>query len=57
MLKEQTTAERARVEATQQHHDVREELLNRLHTAINSHDCDSLWMLAEAKELYASAEA
>jgi hypothetical protein len=34
---------------------VREELLNRLHTAINSRD--SQRMLAEAKELYASAEA
>jgi hypothetical protein len=36
---------------------VREELLNRLHAAINSHDHDSQQMLAEAKELYASAEA
>jgi hypothetical protein len=35
---------------------VREELLNKLQTAINSHDCDSQWMLVEAKELYASAE-
>ncbi len=30
MLKERTTAERARTEAKQQHLDVREELLNRL---------------------------
>jgi hypothetical protein len=30
MLKELTTAERARVEARQQHIEVREELLNRL---------------------------
>jgi hypothetical protein len=36
---------------------VREELLNRLQTAINSHDHDSQKMLADAKELYASAEA
>jgi hypothetical protein len=36
MLKERTTAERARTEAKQQHLDVREELLNRLQTAINS---------------------
>jgi hypothetical protein len=36
---------------------VREELLNRLHTTNNSHDRDSQWMLAEAKELHASAEA
>jgi hypothetical protein len=34
---------------------VREELLNRLHTAINSRN--SQRMLAEAKELYASVEA
>jgi hypothetical protein len=57
MLKERTTAERLRVEAGQQHLDVREELLNRLQTAINSHDSDSQRMLAEAKELYASTEA
>jgi hypothetical protein len=57
MLKEQTRAERARTEARQQHLDVREELLNRLQTAINSRDCDSQWMMAEAKELYASTEA
>jgi Golgi nucleoside diphosphatase len=36
---------------------VREELLNRLQAAINSRDHDSQQMLAEAKELYASAEA
>jgi hypothetical protein len=36
---------------------VREELLNRLQAAINSHDCDSQQMLVEVKELYASAEA
>jgi hypothetical protein len=57
MLKERTTIERARVEARQQHVDVREELLNRLQTAINNRDCHSQKMLAEAKELYASAEA
>jgi hypothetical protein len=49
--------ETARVEARQQHLDVREELLNRLQTAINSHDRDSQKMLADDKELYASAEA
>jgi hypothetical protein len=41
MLKEQTTAERARAEARQQHLDVREELLNRLQTTINNRDRDS----------------
>jgi hypothetical protein len=41
MLKERTTGERAMTEARQQHHDVREELLNRLQTAINNRDCDS----------------
>jgi hypothetical protein len=56
MLKEWTTAERARAEARQQHLDVREELWNKLQTAINSYDCDSQRMLAEAKELYASVE-
>jgi hypothetical protein len=57
MLKERTTTERARAEARQQHLDVREELLNRLQTAINSRDCNSQQTLAEAKELYASADA
>jgi hypothetical protein len=57
MLKEWTTAERARAEARQQHLDMREELLNMLQTAINSRDHDSQWMLGEAKELYTSAEA
>jgi hypothetical protein len=52
MLKERTT-----VEARQQHLDGREELLNKLQTAINSRDHDSQWMLAEAKELYATTEA
>jgi tryptophanyl-tRNA synthetase len=56
MLKERTTAERVKVEARQQHLDVREELLNRLQTVINSHDRDSQRMLAEAKELHASVE-
>jgi hypothetical protein len=55
MLKERTTTEKARAEARQQHLDVREELLNRLQTTINSHDSQK--MLADAKELYASAEA
>jgi hypothetical protein len=41
MLKEWTTTERTRAESRQQHLDVREELLNRLQTAINSHDRDS----------------
>jgi Skp family chaperone for outer membrane proteins len=49
--------ERAWAEARQQHLDVREELLNRLQTAINSRDRDSQQMLAEAKELYVSAKA
>jgi hypothetical protein len=57
MLKERTTIEKARAEARQHHLDVREELLNRLQAAINSHDLDSQKMLADAKELYASAEA
>jgi hypothetical protein len=57
MLKERTTTERARVEARQQHLDVREELLNRMQTTINSRDRDSQKMLADDKELYASAEA
>jgi hypothetical protein len=57
MLKERTTTKRARVEARQQHLDVREELLNRLPTAINNRDRDSQKTLAEAKELCASAEA
>jgi hypothetical protein len=57
MLMERTTTERARAEARQQHLDIREELLNRLHTAINSCDRDSQRMLEEAKELYASGEA
>jgi hypothetical protein len=57
MLKKLTTAERARAEARQQHLDMREELLNKLQTAINSSDRDSQQMLVEAKELYASAEA
>jgi hypothetical protein len=41
MLKEWTMTERARAESRQQYLDVREELLNRLQTAINSHDRDS----------------
>jgi hypothetical protein len=41
MLKERTTAERARAEVRQQHLDVRGELLNRLQTAINNRDYDS----------------
>jgi hypothetical protein len=57
MLKERTTAKRARAKARQQHLDVREELLNRLQTAINNHDRDSQQMLVEAKELYTSTEA
>jgi hypothetical protein len=57
MLEERTTAERARVEARQQHLDVGEELLNRLPSAINNRDCDSQKTLVEAKELYASVEA
>jgi hypothetical protein len=57
MLKERTTTERARVKASQQHLDVREELLNRLRATINSRNRDSQWILAEAKELYASVEA
>jgi hypothetical protein len=57
MLQERTTVERARVEARQHHLDVREELLNRLPTAINNRDRDSQKTLAEAKELCASAEA
>jgi hypothetical protein len=57
MLMERTTTERAMAEARQQHLDIREELLNRLQTAINSCDRDSQRMLAEAKELYASGEA
>jgi hypothetical protein len=57
MLMERTTAERARAEARQHHLDVREELLNRLQTAIHTCNRDSQRMLAEAKELYASAEA
>jgi hypothetical protein len=57
MLKERTTIEKVRAEARQHHLDVREELLNRLQAAINSHDLDSQKMLADAKELYASAEA
>jgi hypothetical protein len=57
MLKERTTAERARAGARQQHLDMREELLNRLQTTISSRNRDSQRMLVEAKELYASAEA
>jgi hypothetical protein len=57
MLKERTMVERARAEARQQHLDMREELLNRLHNTINSHDRDSQRMLVEAKVPYALAEA
>jgi hypothetical protein len=57
LLKERTTTERARAETRQQHLEMREELLNRLQTAINNRDHDSQKMLAEAKELYASTEA
>jgi hypothetical protein len=57
ILKEQTMTEKARAEARQHHLDVREELLNKLQVAINSHDRDSQKMLVDAKELYASAEA
>jgi hypothetical protein len=57
MLKEWTTTEKARAEARRQHLDVREELLNKLQAAINSRDRDSQKMLADAKELYTSAEA
>jgi DNA polymerase III alpha subunit len=57
MLKERTTTERARAEARQQHLDMRVELLNMLQTTINSCYRDSQRMLAEAKELYASAKA
>jgi hypothetical protein len=57
MLKERTTVERARAEARQHHLDTREELLNRLHTTISNRDRDSQWILAEAKELHALAEA
>jgi hypothetical protein len=55
MLKERITVERVRVEARQHHLDVRGELLNRLQTNINNRDSQK--MLAEAKELYASAKA
>jgi hypothetical protein len=41
MLKEWTMTERTTAESRQQHLDVREELLNRLQTAINSHERDS----------------
>jgi hypothetical protein len=47
----------ARVEVRQQHLDMREELLIRLQTAINNLDRESQKTPAEAKELYASAEA
>jgi hypothetical protein len=57
MLMERTTVERARAEARQHHLDMREELLNRLHTTISNRDRDSQWILAEAKELHALAEA
>jgi hypothetical protein len=57
MLKDRSTIQRARVEARQQHLYVREELLDRLQTAISNYDRDSQKTLAEAKELYASAEA
>jgi hypothetical protein len=36
---------------------VREELLNSLQITFNNRDCDPQNMLAEAKELYALAEA
>jgi Skp family chaperone for outer membrane proteins len=36
---------------------MREELLNKLQAAINSRNCDSQKMLADAKELYASTES
>jgi hypothetical protein len=57
MLKDRSTIQRARVEARQQHLYVREELLNRLQIAISNCDRDSQKTLAEARELYASAEA
>jgi hypothetical protein len=40
MQKERTMTEKARAEARQQHLNVREELLNRLQTIINSRDHD-----------------
>jgi hypothetical protein len=41
MLKQQTVIEKARAEVRQHHLDVREELLNRLQTTINSRNRDS----------------
>jgi hypothetical protein len=41
MLKERTMAERAMAEDRHQHLDMREEMLNKLQTIINSHDRDS----------------
>jgi hypothetical protein len=57
MLKERTTSEKARVDARQRHLNTREELLKRQCVAIDELDATLQDMLADAKELYASAEA
>jgi hypothetical protein len=57
MLKERTTSEKARVDARQRHLNMREELLKRQCAAIDELDAMLQEMLANAKELYASADA
>jgi hypothetical protein len=57
MLKRRTTSEKAMAQARQHHLDAREDLLNQQLVTINQRNADSVQMLADSKELYASAEA
>jgi uncharacterized protein (DUF3084 family) len=57
LLREQTASERARRVVRQEHLNEWEELLNMQLAAISRRDADSQKMLADAKELYSSAEA
>jgi hypothetical protein len=57
MLKRSATSKRAMAQVRQQHLNAREDLLNQQVAAINQRNVNSAQMLADAKELYASAEA
>jgi hypothetical protein len=57
MLKEQTTSEKARVQAREWHLNMREELLKRQRAAINELDATSQEILSDANVLYARAKA
>jgi hypothetical protein len=57
MLKEQTTSEKARVQAREWHLNMREELLKRQRATINELDATSQEILSDANVLYARAKA